>query len=184
MTGGILRGAAVGAVAGAAGTTALNAAAYVDMAVRGRGSSSAPQDLVEAVADRADVEIPGQGDERDNRLAGLGPLSGISVGVLVGAAAGLVLGALGARGRRPPAPVSVVVLISAAAMALSDVPLKIFGISDPSGWEPADWAADAFPHLAYGLVTYAAIRAADGPEPSGSRSSRTWLRRELKGKKA
>lgn len=65
---GFLRGAA----AGAAGTTALNAVTYLDMAVRGRGSSSATQDLVEAVADRADVEIPGQGDERDNRLAGLG----------------------------------------------------------------------------------------------------------------
>jgi hypothetical protein len=77
---GFLRGAA----AGAAGTTALNAATYLDMAVRGRGNSSAPADLAEAVAERADVEIPGEGDERDNRLAGLGPLSGTGVGVVVG----------------------------------------------------------------------------------------------------
>lgn len=154
---GILRGAA----AGAAGTTALNAATYLDMAVRGRASSSAPQDLVEAVADRADVEIPGHGDERDNRLAGLGPLSGIGVGVVIGAAAGLVLGALRKRGVTLPAPVPVV-LIGAAAMASSDVPLKLFGISDPSDWEAKDWAADALPHLLYGLVTYATIRAAGG----------------------
>jgi hypothetical protein len=71
------------------GTTALNAATCLDMAVRGRASSSAPQDLVEAVADRADVGISGKGDERDNRLTGLGPLSGIGVGVAVGTAAGL-----------------------------------------------------------------------------------------------
>jgi hypothetical protein len=38
---------------------------------------------------RADVGIPGKGDERDNRLTGLGPLSGIGVGVAVGTAAGL-----------------------------------------------------------------------------------------------
>lgn len=152
---GLLRGAA----AGAAGTTALNAATYLDMAVRGRGSSSAPQDLVEAVADRADVEIPGKGDERDNRLAGLGPLAGIGVGLVVGAAAGLVLGALRKRGVAPPAPIAVA-LIGAAAMASSDVPLKLFGISDPSDWEAKDWAADAVPHLFYGLVTYTTIRAA------------------------
>jgi hypothetical protein len=61
---GLLRGA----VAGAAGTTALNAATYLDMGVRGRASSSAPQVLVEAVAGRADVEMPGKGDERGQRL--------------------------------------------------------------------------------------------------------------------
>jgi hypothetical protein len=150
---GLLRGA----VAGAAGTTALNAATYLDMAVRGRASSSAPQDLVEAVAGRADVEIPGKGDERDNRLAGLGPLSGIGVGVAVGAA-GLLLSALRKRGIAPPAPIAAV-LIGAAAMASSDVPLKLFGISDPAEWETKDGASDAVPHLVYGLVTYAAISA-------------------------
>jgi hypothetical protein len=153
---GFLRGAA----AGAAGTTALNAATYLDMAVRGRGSSSAPQELVEAVADRADIGIPGHGDEKDNRLAGLGPLSGTGVGVAVGAAAGLVLSALRKRGVRLPAPVPVV-LIGAAAMALSDVPLKLFGISDPADWKGKDWAADAIPHLLYGLVTYATIRTTE-----------------------
>jgi hypothetical protein len=155
MAVGFLRGAA----AGAAGTTALNAATYLDMAIRGRGSSSAPQDLVQAVADRADLRIPGAGDKRDNRLAGLGPLSGIGVGVAVGAVAGLVLGPAGRRGTRLPAAIPVV-LIAAAAMALSDVPLRQLGISDPSEWGGQDWAADAIPHLIYGLVTYAAIRSA------------------------
>jgi hypothetical protein len=153
---GFLRGAA----AGAAGSTALNAATYLDMAIRGRGTSSAPEDLVEAAASRADVKIPGTGDVRDNRLAGLGPLAGIGVGVLVGATAGVVHRALRKRGRSLPAPVAVI-LISGAAMALSDVPLKLFGISDPSDWKPTDWAADAIPHLTYGLVTYATLRATD-----------------------
>jgi hypothetical protein len=74
MAPGLLRGA----VAGAAGVTALNAATYLDMAVRGRASGSAPQDLVEAVAGRAGVEIPGERDERGNRLAGLVAYAAIS----------------------------------------------------------------------------------------------------------
>lgn len=156
MTRGFLRGAA----AGAAGTTALNATTYLDMTIRGRGTSSAPEDLVEAAAGKAGVDIPGQGDERDNRLAGLGPLSGTGVGVVVGAVAGSVRRALRKRGRSIPAPVAVV-LISAAAMAMSDVPLKLLGISDPADWTGKDWAADAVPHLVFGAVTYATLRALD-----------------------
>jgi hypothetical protein len=128
------------------------------MAVRGRGSSSAPQDLVAAAAERADVEIPDQGAERDSRLAGLGPLAGTGAGVGVGAAAGLMLRALRPRGRALPAPVAVL-LISAAAMALADVPLKLFGISDPSDWAAQDWAADVIPHLAYGPPAVSAAAA-------------------------
>jgi hypothetical protein len=55
MTWGLWRGAA----AGAAGTTALNAATYLDMAMRGRSTSSAPQDLVKAAADRAGTRAGG-----------------------------------------------------------------------------------------------------------------------------
>jgi hypothetical protein len=51
------------------------------------------------------------------------------------------------------------VLIGAAAMASPDVPLKLFGISDPAKCGAKDWASDAVPHLVYGLVTYAAISA-------------------------
>ena len=49
MIGPILRGAA----AGAAGTTALNAVTFLDMAVRGRAESETPKRTVEALADRA-----------------------------------------------------------------------------------------------------------------------------------
>jgi hypothetical protein len=149
-----------GAAAGAAGSTALNAATYVDMVVRARPSSDTPQQLVAAAADRAGVDIPGDGNERENRLAGLGPLSGIAVGALVGSVAGLAHRVLARRGRHVPAPVAVV-LIGAAAMALSDVPLKLLGVSDPSTWRRADWISDGVPHLVYGAVTYATIRATD-----------------------
>ena len=157
---GWLTGLVHGAAAGAAGTTALNAATYLDMAIRGRGTSSAPEDLVEKSADKAGVPIPGAGEERDNRVAGLGPLSGIAVGITVGALTGGLHRILANRGRSVPAPIAAV-LIGAAAMAMSDVPLKLLGISDPEEWAAPDWAADAVPHLVYGAVTYATIRATD-----------------------
>jgi hypothetical protein len=45
---GVLRLGLLGAAAGAAGTTALNTVTYLDMAVRGRPTSSTPEDIVEA----------------------------------------------------------------------------------------------------------------------------------------
>ena len=81
----VLRGAA----AGAAGTTALNAVTYLDMTVRGRGTSSTPEQTVEALAEKAHVQIPGDGETRSNRVQGLGPLTGLVAGIGVGVLAGL-----------------------------------------------------------------------------------------------
>jgi hypothetical protein len=156
MTSGTVRGA----LAGAAGTTALNAATYLDMTLRGRPASESTTELVERVADRASVSIPGDKDERGNRVQGLGPLAGIAVGVTVGAVAGLVYRALARRGRAVPAVVEVP-LLGAAAMALSDVPLKLLGISDPATWSATDWASDVVPHLLYGAVTYSVLRTGE-----------------------
>src|SRR5687768_173854 len=78
-----------GAAAGAAGTTALNAVTYLDMAVRGRGTSSTPEDTVEKLAATAHVPIPGEGETRRNRVQGLGPLMGLVVGIGVSALGGL-----------------------------------------------------------------------------------------------
>jgi len=66
------RGALRGAAAGAAGTTALNAVTYLDMVLRGRGTSSTPEDTVEKLSDKIHVPVPGEGDERVNRVSGLG----------------------------------------------------------------------------------------------------------------
>ena len=153
-------GIARGALAGAAGTTALNAATYLDMALRGRPASDSTQQLVEETADKAGFSIPGDKDERGNRLQGLGPLSGIAVGVAVGAVAGLAHRALARRGHSLP-PVVEVPFIGAVAMTLSDVPLKLLGISDPAAWAAKDWASDAIPHLLYGAVTYSVLQSVE-----------------------
>ncbi|MDP9407093.1 MAG: hypothetical protein M3P95_04185, partial [Actinomycetota bacterium] len=73
-----------GAAAGAAGTTALNAVAYLDMVVRGRAASSTPELTVEKLAEKAHVSIPGDEQTRQNRLQGLGPITGLVAGVGVG----------------------------------------------------------------------------------------------------
>src|SRR3978361_2187168 len=78
-----------GAAAGAAGTTALNAVTYLDMVGRGRGSSSTPEQTVEALAEKAHVTIPGDEATRQNRVQGLGPLTGLVAGIGVGVLTGL-----------------------------------------------------------------------------------------------
>lgn len=146
-------GLLAGAAAGAAGTTALNVVTYLDMATRGRASSNAPEDSAERLAEKAGITIPGEGETRDNRLAGLGPLLGVATGVGIGALAGAVLG-----GMRWRPPVSVLsVALGAAAMAGTDAPMALLGVTSPSSWKPADWAADVVPHLAYGAVTAAVV---------------------------
>jgi hypothetical protein len=142
-----------GAIAGAAGTTALNAVTYLDMAVRARPPSDIPQKAVEKIAEEVGGRpVPGEGEERENRLSGLGALAGIATGVGIGAAAGLFRPIL----RHLPTVVGAT-LLGGAAMAASDVPLTKFGLTDPSTWSPVDWASDVIPHVAYGLVTYKAL---------------------------
>lgn len=150
---GVLRGLLAGAAAGAAGTTALNTVTYLDMVVRGRPASSTPEQTVQAVADRAGIAIPGEGETREHRVAGLGPLQGILAGVGVGAA----VGAARALGLRLPLPVSAL-LTGGAAMAAADGSMAALGVSDPRTWDAVGWASDAVPHAAYGTVTVAVLR--------------------------
>src|ERR671926_155446 len=79
-----------GAAAGAAGTTALNAVTYLDMAGRGRASSSTPEQTVEALAGKAHGQIPRDRETRQNRVQGLGPLTGLVAGVGIGVLVGLL----------------------------------------------------------------------------------------------
>ena len=55
---GLLGGALLGAAAGAAGTTALNATTYLDMVLRGRSASSTPEDTMRYLSDLAHVPSP------------------------------------------------------------------------------------------------------------------------------
>lgn len=142
-----------GAAAGAAGTTALNGVTYLDMAVRGRPASSTPEDTIDRLAETVGVDIPGDGEVRQNRLSGLGALTGLLTGVGIGALGGLLTTKL-----RLPLPV-LAVLIGAAAMTGSNTPMTALGITDPRTWDATSWASDVVPHLAYGAVTAAVLTA-------------------------
>jgi hypothetical protein len=148
----VLRGAA----AGAAGSTALNAVTYLDMAVRGRGTSSTPEDTVEKLAEKAHVPIPGDDETRQNRVQGLGPLVGLVAGVGVGVLGGLAR----ASGYLSAKPVGTV-LTTVGVMVAANGPMTALGITDPRKWSATDWISDIVPHLAYGLVVKNTIDAFD-----------------------
>ena len=154
---------ALGLVAGAAGTAALNVVTYLDMAVRGRGASSMPAQAAGDLAQRVGVDL-GEGDTADNRREGLGALLGYATGIGVGAAFGLVRG-------RVHVPTSVAAVgLGAAAMAGSDTPLTALGLTDPRSWPASSWVMDVVPHLAYGVVTAAVFDAFSRPVPRWRRS--------------
>jgi hypothetical protein len=142
-----------GLAAGAAGTTALNAATYLDMAMRGRPPSETPKHSVEEIAQRIDTPIPGDGGARDNRAEGLGALSGIAVGVGVG----VIASVLAPLFRRLPLPLGAAD-VGALAMVAGDAPMVGLGLTDPKEWTAVDWASDALPHLAYGIATTWTVR--------------------------
>jgi hypothetical protein len=152
-----LTGLARGAAAGAAGTTALNAVTYLDMALRARPASETPQQSVEQLAEDAHVEIPGDGEERQARLDGLGPLTGILAGVGTGAVVGAVIG-----GRRTSFPATWL-LSTVVALVAGNGPMTVLGISDPRSWSRADWISDLVPHAAYGAVVAATLGALERP---------------------
>jgi hypothetical protein len=135
-----------GALAGAAGTTALNAVTYLDMTLRGRASSSTPQETVDALAHRAGLEVPGDDETRQNRLRGLGALSGIATGITAGVIVALAR-------PRSSLPNSLVALVAAlTAGLLGNAPMATLDISHPTEWSLADWLSDVLPHAAYGAI--------------------------------
>jgi hypothetical protein len=136
-----------GLLAGAAGTTALDAVTYADMALRGRPGSEMPEHLVDAIAERAGIE---RDDEETvtGRRQGLAGLLGIATGLAVGAAYGLAGGA-----HTPRRVAAGAVALTVAASLASDAPATGAGLTDPRTWTAEDWLADLVPHLAYGTVT-------------------------------
>ncbi|WP_067510412.1 hypothetical protein [Actinoplanes sp. TFC3] len=145
-----------GAAAGAAGTAALNAATYLDMAVRGRAASSTPEKTIEAMETRLPVDVPGEGDTRQNRVSGIASLTGVLTGVGIGVAYGVLRRA----GFRPPVPVGAV-LTGVSVMGLTDLSMARLRVTDPRSWSATDWVSDLLPHLVYGAVTYATLAALD-----------------------
>ncbi len=150
------RGVLAGAAAGAAGTTALNLITYLDMTVRGRGASSTPADTVEKLSDAVHVDVPGEGDTRDNRVSSLGALTGIASGIGIGAALGLARG-LGWR----PGPSAGVIAATLGALVGTNGPMTVLGVTDPRTWPLNAWVSDVVPHLGYGAVTAGVLAGLD-----------------------
>ena len=145
-----------GAAAGAAGSTALNAVTYLDMAGRGRGTSSTPEQTVEALAEKVHVQIPGDEETRQNRVQGLGPLTGLAAGIGIGVLAGLARAA-GFRSQ----PLVGTALTTVGVLIGSNGPMTALGITDPRTWSATDWVSDVVPHLAYGVVVKTTMDAFD-----------------------
>jgi hypothetical protein len=151
-----LRALVCGAVAGAAGTTALNAVTFLDMAVRGRPASSTPEETVRRGAGLVGAPIPGDDEHRAARTTGLGALAGSVAGV----GAGVVLGAL----RGPVLPSGSASTFAGAwvlAMLVGNGPMTVLGVTDPRRWSAGDWTADVVPHLAYAAAATVALELTD-----------------------
>lgn len=147
----VFAGLVAGAIAGAAGATALNVVSYADMSVRGR-SAGGPEATGEALASAAGTEVPGDAQEKKDREAGLGNIAGIAVGVGIGAITGVL------RIYHVKIPKYLAPFVSGlAAMAVSDSVKAGLKVTDPRPWDVKSVAADALPHLAYGLVQTAAL---------------------------
>ncbi len=161
----MLREVLTGTAAGAVGTVALNATTYADMALRGRPPSSVPAQMAGKLAGKVGIDLSGEGSDDNtaqNRRSGLGALMGYATGLGVGTAYGLVRPLL--RGVPKPLPS---VGLGLAAMAGSDVPSTLLGVTDPRQWGLNSWLSDLIPHLAYGLMTATAydalLRGGRGP---------------------
>jgi hypothetical protein len=140
-----------GLAAGAAGTTALNAATYLDMAARRRPESSTPEESLRRLADAVGAKELAVSEEEPaaNRRAGLGALLGILTGVGVGVGYS-VLRRL--TGREQPPGLLEGVALGGLAMVASNAPMTVMGVTDPRTWSATDWVADVVPHLGYGLA--------------------------------
>ena len=155
----LLTGLTSGMIAGAAGSTALNAFSYTKQAFNGQPSSATPDQAAQAVIQSVGGEVPGTPAKKAARLEGLGPLSGLGVGLGIGALAGM----LRAAGIKIPMPAAPVVL-GLGAMAVSDGVMTAVGITEPRTWTPSSVLQDALPHVVYGAVTVLALHRMIDPD--------------------
>ena len=155
-----------GAIAGALGTFALNVTTYGDMLMRARAASETPANVAAILAAKAGAPwIAPQGD--DDGAKARRQAAGALLGYVTGVSAGAAYGLLRRQERRSPFVVAGLGL-GLAAMAASDLPIALTGVSNPTTWSLVDWASDVIPHAVYGLVAsgyfeYSAHRGPSGP---------------------
>jgi hypothetical protein len=149
-----------GIAAGAAGTTALNLASYLDMVARARPASTTPEATVRKAEELAQLSLSADGsdsEQADNRGSGLGALLGIAAGLGTGALYGLV------RPRLGRLPLALLGLGAGLAANVGTTgPMAALGITDPRTWPAESWLSDLAPHLTYGFVTAAVWELAQG----------------------
>ncbi len=134
-----------GIAAGTVGTSLLNAVTYLDMAIRGRPSSSVPVEDIKRMSNAAGVSLGADDEQAAAREEALGALMGFVTGALGGAAYGLVRPHL----RSVPRPIAAGIT-GVAIMVATDASSTLLGTTDPRSWGTADWLSDIVPHLAYG----------------------------------
>jgi hypothetical protein len=143
-----MRNLLTGVAAGAAGTTALNAVTYLDMATRARPASTTPEDTVRKAQELTGVSLGSSDEDAAIRRSALGALLGIAAGLTTGAVYGLL------RPRLRPVPLVVLgVGTGLAANVGTTGPMATLGVTDPRTWPAESWLSDLVPHLAYGLAT-------------------------------
>jgi xanthosine utilization system XapX-like protein len=150
-----------GVVAGAAGTTALNAVTYLDMALRARPASATPEATVRRFEELTHRPLSSEGLDSEtagNRRSGLGALLGIASGI----GTGVVYGLLRSRVRRD-APWPLLAIAAGLGAMGTMIPMAALGVTDPRSWSASSWISDLVPHLAYGAVTAAVFEALTPP---------------------
>ncbi|GAA4588309.1 hypothetical protein GCM10023194_39610 [Planotetraspora phitsanulokensis] len=156
----------IGAVAGAVGILVLDMVSYLDMVIRGRPASQLSAQLVGKIAELAGVKPAEDGETWRNRASAIGALLGYVMGLGIGMVFGVI------RARWPGLLRSVAVVgVGAAAMALADAGLVLFGLTDPRTWGLAGWLSDIVPHLGYGIavvVIFDLLYGARRSPPEGS----------------
>lgn len=147
-----MNGLVRGVAAGVAGTLALNATTYLDIAVRSRPASTTPQQTAERLAGLLRVPLPEEPGRRAAVLTRAGALLGTAAGVSAGVGVAVLRPVT--RSGMPATVVTAWVL----AMLAGNGPMTVLGVTDPRTWSATDWAADVVPHLAYAVAAAVVIR--------------------------
>lgn len=150
----ILRACAYGAIAGAAGTSVLDAATYADMAIRGRPPSALPEKMVAELARRAGLNELAKPQEdltesEGNRRTRLGAL----LGYVDGIGSGVLFGILRATALKNVSWCWAGIGLGVLTMVLSEGTATALGQTDPRAWGVSGWIADIVPRCLYGWTT-------------------------------
>ena len=142
-----------GTLAGAAGTAALNAATYADMAVRGRPPSELPKKMIKEFAQRAGVTQLRKPDdelseEQRNQETALGALLGYVDGIGAGALFGLMRPAM-----RDVSWFWAGRALGAFTGLLSEGIATAMHQTNPAKWGVSGWLSDIVPRFVYGWTT-------------------------------